>query len=144
MTTRLRAIFSHTHTLVCGWFCKYPEETYVTKALSKRVTRPRDEYWAKKGWVPLLLYTRLLYYAEHCRHIASSPSFLLQGVEFWNCACLMLAAWCDSFWQAEASLGATCPSLPVPLTPPHPLSTLTQHRRVKLSHLRTNDAGRIP
>lgn len=33
--------------------------------------------------------------------------------------------WRDALWQAEASLGATCPSLPLPLTPP--LSSLPSH-----------------
>lgn len=41
-------------------------------------------------------------------HVLPFPS---QGVEFRKCACLP-AVWCDALWQAETSLGATCPPLP--------------------------------
>lgn len=47
--------------------------------------------------------------------------FIFFALLLWNCACLMLAVWRDALWQDEASLGATCPSLTIPLTPPRPL-----------------------
>lgn len=144
MTTRLRAIFTHTHTGM--WMVLQISRGNLCNKGSEQA-RHETEGWIlrqKRLTSSSTFVHTVIILSRTMQTYSSSPNFLLQGVEFWNCACLMLAAWCDSSWQAEASLGATCPSLPVPLTPPHPLSTLTQHRRIKLSHRCTNDAGRIP
>lgn len=68
---------------------------------------------------------------------SARPPFLLQGVEFRKCACL-LAVWCDAMWQAETSLGATCPSAHATGSSPSP-SPLA-HRWAKISLCRLSDA----
>lgn len=135
--TRWRAIFTYTSMWMVLQTTQ--KEAYVTEALSKYVTTLRNKYRGKKknGNInSFLCFCLHVYYTKQC--IADifllCPSFLLQGVEFGKCACLMLAVWRDALWQAEASLGATCPSLPMPVTPPYPLSTLTSPGRGKKGH----------
>lgn len=70
-------------------------------------------------------------------HVLPFPS---QGVEFRKCACLP-AVWCDALWQAETSLGATCPlPLPTPTSSSPSTSLSPSPPCTKISLCRFSDA----
>lgn len=109
-----------SRTLACGWFSKHPKRKLMQPRLWANMSQHWDmniEIKKKKnsrqsaGHYPLLLLACWSYWAvslqtyRFCACLSSCRAW-----SFGKCACLMLAVWCDALWQAQASLGATCPS----------------------------------
>lgn len=136
---RCRACHLHTHWHVNG----FAKGSLCNRGFQQMCHHTRMDTEVKRKFISAINVRQLtLCLCMHIYHttqyaadiLPPSPSVLLQGVRLGMCACLMFPVWRDALWQAEASLGATCPSLLMPLTPPCPLDPHTTQRRQPSKH----------